>query len=56
MSTFSNLHYILPRSMYLLGQLSFHTTGEDYDALLLRRQPNLLVTKIEIRIIVEIQP
>jgi len=41
--------------MYLSGQLTFHTTREDYDALLLRRQPNLPGTKIKVRRIVEIQ-
>jgi len=46
---------ILPCFVYLssLGQLSLHTTGEDYDALLLQRQPNFPDTNWRI---IEIQP
>lgn len=55
MSTRSNLQCILPHSMYLSGQLTLHTTREDYDALLLRRPSNLPGRKIKVQRIVEIQ-
>ena len=41
LSTCSNSQHILPRSIYLSHQFSFHTLGEDYHALIRRHQLNI---------------
>lgn len=45
---------MLPRSLYLSHQFSFHTLGEDYHALIRRYQFDISGTKIEVRKVVEI--
>ncbi|KAF8166691.1 hypothetical protein BJ912DRAFT_889225 [Pholiota molesta] len=53
-STCSNSTTILPRSLYLSHQFSFHTLGEDYHALIRRYQFDISGAKIEVRKAVEI--
>ena len=56
LSTCSNSPRVLPRSLYLSHQFSFHTLGEDYHALLRRYQLDITGTKIEVRRTIEISP
>ncbi|KAF8952387.1 hypothetical protein BDZ97DRAFT_1930866 [Flammula alnicola] len=53
-STCSLSTRVLPRSLYLSHQFSFHTLGEDYHALIRRYQFDIPGVKIEVRKAVEI--
>uniref|UniRef100_A0A0W0GCZ6 BCAS3 WD40 domain-containing protein n=1 Tax=Moniliophthora roreri TaxID=221103 RepID=A0A0W0GCZ6_MONRR len=54
LSTFSKSTRVLPRSIYLTHQFSFHALGEDYHALIRRYQFDIPGTKIEVRKGVEV--
>ncbi|KAJ6601752.1 hypothetical protein DFH09DRAFT_1125806 [Mycena vulgaris] len=54
LSTFSSAPRVLPRSIYLAHQFSFHTLGEDYHALIRRYQFAIGGAKIEVRREVEV--
>ncbi|KAJ3484267.1 hypothetical protein NLJ89_g11995 [Agrocybe chaxingu] len=54
LSTCSNSARVLPRSLYLSHQFSFHTLGEEYQTLLRRYQFDFSGAKIEVRKAVEI--
>ncbi|KAJ7691409.1 hypothetical protein B0H17DRAFT_561363 [Mycena rosella] len=54
LSTFSPAPHALPRSIYLMHQLSFHTLGEDYHALIRRYQFAIGGAKIDVRREVEV--
>ena len=56
LSTCSNSSRVLPRSLYLSHQFSFHTLGEDYHALLRRYQLDITGANIEVRKAIEISP
>jgi hypothetical protein len=49
LSTFSRSAKLLPRTIYLSHQLSFHTLGEDYHALIRRYQLDISRHQIEVR-------
>jgi len=49
LSTCSKLSSVLPRSIYLSHQFSFHTLGEDYHALIRRYQFDIGVSEVEVR-------
>jgi hypothetical protein len=49
LSTFSRSAKLLPRSIYLSHQFSFHTLGEDYHALIRRYQFDISGHNIEVR-------
>ncbi|KDQ51941.1 hypothetical protein JAAARDRAFT_40559 [Jaapia argillacea MUCL 33604] len=49
LSTHSRSPRILPRSIYLSHQLSFHSLAEDYHALIRRYQLDVPTSKIEVR-------
>ncbi|KAG6839768.1 hypothetical protein C0991_011821 [Blastosporella zonata] len=49
LSTCSKSSRLLPRSIYLSHQFSFHTLGEDYHALIRRYQLDIGGTKIDVR-------
>jgi len=49
LSTFSRSTKLLPRSIYLSHQFSFHTLGEDYHALIRRYQLDIAGHKIDVR-------
>ncbi|KAF8903655.1 hypothetical protein CPB84DRAFT_1773819 [Gymnopilus junonius] len=53
-STCSSSEVVLPRSLYLSHQFSFHTLGEDYHALIRRYQFDINGDKIEVRKEVEV--
>ena len=53
-TTFSKSQRVLPRSLYLSHQFSFHTLGEDYHALIRRYQFDIIGHKIEVRKEVEV--
>lgn len=55
MSTCSSSQQVIPRSIYLSHQFSFHTLGEDYHALIRRYQLNVSGNKIDVRKEVEIR-
>jgi hypothetical protein len=54
LSTFSTSSRVLPPSVYLSHQFSFHALGEDYHALIRRRQLDIQGSKLEVRKEVEI--
>ncbi|KAF8161700.1 hypothetical protein B0H34DRAFT_702189 [Crassisporium funariophilum] len=54
LSTCSSSQRVLPRSLYLSHQFSFHTLGEDYHALIRGYQFDISGAKIEVRKEVEI--
>ena len=54
LTTCSNSQHILPRSIYLAHQFSFHTLGEDYHALIRRHQLDICGEQIKVRKQVEI--
>ena len=54
LTTCSNSQHILPRSIYLSHQFSFHTLGEDYHALIRRHQFDICGEEIKVRKQVEI--
>ena len=49
LSSFSRSAKLLPRSIYLSHQFSFHTLGEDYHALIRRYQLDVSGAKIDVR-------
>ncbi|KAK0505105.1 hypothetical protein EDD18DRAFT_1127752 [Armillaria luteobubalina] len=49
LSTHSKSRQILPRSIYLSHQFTFHTLGEDYHALIRRHQLDIPGVNIEVR-------
>jgi hypothetical protein len=49
LSTCSTSSRVLPRSIYLSHQFSFHTLGEDYHALIRRYQLDICGSEIEVR-------
>ncbi|KAH7923186.1 hypothetical protein BV22DRAFT_1015894 [Leucogyrophana mollusca] len=54
LSTCSKAPGMLPRSIYLAHQFSFHTLGEDYHALIRRYQLDVAGNKLEVRKEVEV--
>ncbi|KAK7039125.1 hypothetical protein VNI00_010310 [Paramarasmius palmivorus] len=54
LSTFHKSPRVLPRSIYLTHQFSFHALGEDYHALIRRYQFDISGSKIEVRKGVEV--
>ena len=54
LTTCSSSQHILPRSLYLSHQFSFHTLGEDYHALIRRHQFDICGEEIKVRKQVEI--
>ncbi|KAF8801837.1 hypothetical protein BYT27DRAFT_7114060, partial [Phlegmacium glaucopus] len=54
LTTCSNSRHVLPRSIYLSHQFSFHTLGEDYHALIRRHQFDICGDQIQVRKQVEI--
>jgi hypothetical protein len=55
LSTCSNSQQVVPRSIYLSHQFSFHTLGEDYHALIRSYQLHVSGNKIDVRKEVEIR-
>jgi hypothetical protein len=55
LSTCSNSQQVVPRSIYLSHQFSFHTLGEDYHALIRGYQLQVSGNKIDVRKEVEIR-
>jgi hypothetical protein len=49
LSSFARSAKLLPRSIYLSHQFSFHTLGEDYHALIRRYQLDISGHKIDVR-------
>lgn len=54
LSTFSTASQILPRSLYLSHQFSFHAFGEDYHALIRSHHFDVPTSKLEVRKQVEV--
>ncbi|KAF8890452.1 hypothetical protein BD779DRAFT_1517758 [Infundibulicybe gibba] len=54
LSTYASSPKVLPRSVYLSHQFSFHALGEDYHALIRRYQLDIGGSKIEVRREVEV--
>ena len=54
LTTCSNSLHVLPRSIYLSHQFSFHTLGEDYHALIRRHQFDICGEEIKVRKQIEI--
>lgn len=54
LSTCSNSERVLPRSVYLSHQFTFHTLGEDYHALIRSYQFHIPGSKVEVRREVEL--
>lgn len=54
LSSCSTSQRVVPRSLYLSHQFSFHTLGEDYHALIRSYQFHIVGSKIEVRKAVEI--